>query len=42
MKAQVLYGIDNLKYVEVNAPRPKAGEALVKVLKCGICGSNRN
>ena len=40
MKAQVLYGIDNLKYTEVTDPRPKAGEALIKVLKCGICGSD--
>ena len=40
MKAQVLYGIDNLKYVEVNDPMPKPGEALVKVHRCGICGSD--
>ena len=40
MKAQILYGIDNIKYVEVNDPKPKEGEALIKVCKCGICGSD--
>lgn len=40
MKAQILYGIDNLKYVEMEAPSPRPGEALVKVAACGICGSD--
>lgn len=40
MKSQVLYGIGNLKYTEVDAPSPKDGEALIKVNACGICGSD--
>ncbi|WP_029231937.1 galactitol-1-phosphate 5-dehydrogenase [Butyrivibrio sp. VCB2006] len=40
MKAQVLYGIGNIKYAETNMPVPKKGEALVKVSHCGICGSD--
>ena len=40
MKAQVLYGIGNLKYVDVEKPQLKDGEALIKVERCGICGSD--
>ena len=40
MKAQILYGIGNIKYAEVDPPKPKTGEALIKVTKCGICGSD--
>ena len=40
MKAQILYGIGNIKYTEVEEPAPKDGEALVKVNACGICGSD--
>lgn len=40
MKAQVLYGIDNLKYSEVDTPSIGQGEALIKVARCGICGSD--
>ncbi len=40
MRAQVLYGIGNLKYVDVEKPAPKSGEALIKVERCGICGSD--
>ena len=32
MKAQVLYGIGNIKYAELDKPVPKKGEALVKVI----------
>ena len=41
MNAQVLYGINQLKY-EKNYKNPdvKKGEALVKVKACGICGSD--
>lgn len=41
MKAQVLYGINDLRYEE-NYPHPvlKDGEVLVKVHACGICGSD--
>ena len=40
MRAQILYGIDNLKYVEMEAPPARPGEALVKVTASGICGSD--
>lgn len=40
MKAQILYGIGNIKYAELDKPVPKKGEALVKVSYCGICGSD--
>ncbi len=40
MKAQILYGIGNIKYTEVEEPTPKDGEALIKLSACGICGSD--
>ena len=40
MKAQILYGIGNLKLTEIDKPFPKPGEALIKVTDCGICGSD--
>ncbi len=40
MKAQILYGIGNLKFTEMEAPAPRSGEALVKVSAAGICGSD--
>ncbi len=40
MKALVLEGIGRLEYKEVARPVPKAGEVLVKVAACGICGSD--
>ena len=40
MKAQILYGIGNIKYAEIDKPLEKAGKAVVRVSKCGICGSD--
>ena len=40
MKANVLYGINDLRYVDVPLPVLKRGEALVKVKAAGICGSD--
>ncbi|MBR1642052.1 MAG: galactitol-1-phosphate 5-dehydrogenase [Butyrivibrio sp.] len=40
MKAQILYGIGNIKYTEVEVPTPKDNEALIRVSACGICGSD--
>ena len=40
MKAQVLYGIGNIKLTNVDEPVPRNGEALVRVMCCGICGSD--
>ncbi|MCR5249162.1 MAG: galactitol-1-phosphate 5-dehydrogenase [Lachnospiraceae bacterium] len=40
MKAQVLYGVDDLRYEEREKPVPGEGEVLLKVLAAGICGSD--
>lgn len=40
MEAQVLYGINNLKLADVDMPVPGEGQALVRVSRCGICGSD--
>ncbi len=40
MKAHVLYGVNDLRYEEVNQSSPKQGEVLLKVENVGICGSD--
>ena len=40
LKAQILYGIGNIKYAEIEEPTLKEDEALVQVSACGICGSD--
>ena len=40
MKACVLHGIGDLRYEEVPIVQPKAGEVLVHIKACGICGSD--
>ena len=40
MKAQVLYGIGNIKYTDVTEPVTSEDMAVVKVSRCGICGSD--
>lgn len=41
MKAQVLYGINDLRYIQDYAePELHSDEVLVKVKSCGICGSD--
>lgn len=40
MKANVLYAVNNLRYVDVPTPSLKQGEVLVKVRAAGICGSD--
>jgi len=40
MKAAVLHKIGDLRYEEVEIPRLKEGEALIKVKACGVCGSD--
>ena len=40
MKAHVLYGVNDLRYEDVNKPVPKQGEVLLKVENVGICGSD--
>lgn len=40
MKACVLHGINDLRYEEVETPRPRDGEVLLKIRASGICGSD--
>ena len=40
MKAAVLHKIGDLRYEEVEIPRLKEGEALIKVKACGVCSSD--
>lgn len=40
MKANVLFGINELRYVDVPIPALQSGEALIKVKAAGICGSD--
>lgn len=40
MKANVLYGINDLRYTDYPTPLLKKDEVLVKVMACGICGSD--
>ncbi len=40
MKAQILYGIGNIKYTDAQMPVPSEGQALIKLSRCGICGSD--
>ncbi|MCL2752314.1 MAG: galactitol-1-phosphate 5-dehydrogenase [Firmicutes bacterium] len=40
MKVLNLHGIGDLRYEELPDPTPKAGEVLVKIKACGICGSD--
>jgi L-iditol 2-dehydrogenase len=40
MKALVLLAPSELAYTDVDAPEPGAGETLVEVRACGICGSD--
>ena len=40
MKAAVFYGKNDLRIENVEKPVPKAGEVLIKVMACGICGTD--
>ena len=42
MKAVVLSAVDNLAVLDVEKPKPGASQCLVKVLACGICGTDRH
>ncbi|MEJ6573543.1 MAG: zinc-dependent alcohol dehydrogenase family protein [Actinomycetes bacterium] len=42
MKAVVLTAVNNLAVEEVEKPKPGNKECLVKVLACGICGTDRH
>ena len=40
MKHARLISYKNIQIEEVEKPKPKAGEVLIKVKKCGVCGSD--
>ena len=40
MKAVVFHGVDNLRIEEVPKPRPRAGEAVIRVTATTICGTD--
>lgn len=40
MKAAVFYKKNNLRIENIEKPTPKPGEVLVKVMACGICGTD--
>lgn len=40
MKAVKYYGVEHLEMVEIPKPQIAAGEVLVKVVYCGICGTD--
>src|SRR5687767_6605857 len=40
MKAVVLNGVDDLRIEEVPKPRPRAGEAVIRILATTICGTD--
>ena len=42
MNAVVLSTVDNLALADVKKPKPGSKECLVKVLACGICGTDRH
>ena len=40
MQAAVLHGPDDLRFQEVDRPEPGPGEVLLRVHRCGICGTD--
>ena len=40
MKAYVLHGVNDIRLEEVERPGPGEGEVLIRVMACGICGSD--
>ena len=40
MKGAVFYGKHDLKIEELKVPHPKANEVIVKVMACGVCGTD--
>ena len=40
MKAAVFYGKHDLRVQEIEKPTAKAGQVLIKVMACGICGTD--
>ena len=40
MKAAVFYGKHDLRIENIEKPVPKAGEVVIRVKACGICGTD--
>lgn len=40
MRAQVLHAVGDMRYDRIARPAPGAGQALVRVAFCGVCGSD--
>ena len=40
MKAAVFYGKHDLRVENIEKPVPKAGEVVIRVKACGICGTD--
>ena len=40
MRAAVFYGEGDLRIEQMDKPVPKRGEVLVKVMACGVCGTD--
>ncbi len=40
MKAAVLHAVGDLRYEDVPMPKADAGEVLLKIMACGVCGSD--
>ena len=40
MKAAVFYGKNNLNIEEKDIPKAKADEVVIKVMACGVCGTD--
>jgi len=40
LKASVHYGPRDIKVIDVDTPKPQAGEVIIRVRACGICGSD--
>ena len=41
MKAAVYYGVRDVRVEEVDTPRAGPGEALIRVLRCAVCGTDK-
>lgn len=40
MKAGVFFKANDLRITEIEKPSPKSGEVLIKVMACGVCGTD--
>jgi 2-desacetyl-2-hydroxyethyl bacteriochlorophyllide A dehydrogenase len=42
MKAAILYNPGDVKIVEAKQPEPGAGEVLIRIMACGVCGTDHS